>query len=241
MANLFVNAKMIGDGVIRFASSSQYIITQLTKNTCGVYSPNTNNYKFLLSGKLLKIVAITGSIQSSSIDNSFTVLAGNTTASVDVYFSPAKQYDFMIPKKYEESVSPTMPIIANSMVSPPIDTTEKYSGYPEPTTEDYDRGYMFRYFYKQANNPDAIVKETAEYQFDSVSSFYLYKSLKIKWKIVGPAGLAEQTNINISDEAEKNLAGIKSILSRDYLLFWRNLPDIIDVFNVTDRIKTYGA
>lgn len=232
MANLQITTKIIGDGIIRFASGSQFIVAA-DINGSGIYMPNVDNdYKFFLTGKLLKIVTLAGTILSSSVDNSITVVKGSADANFEVYFTPVSQYDNIMIEK-ETTTTSVGPIISDSLILNVISASVPTPGYSEPTDADYRRGYMYRYFYKQVNNPSSIVRETAEYQFSSISKYYLYKALKIKWKIIGPESIAKQTNTLIALESEKTLPGITSVLSSNYLSHWKNLPDVVPIIPYT--------
>ncbi len=104
-----------------------------------------------------------------------------------------------------------------------------------PKDGDYDKGYFYRYFYQQSNNKEGRVKEIVEKEYNKLDNNFLYKILKIKWKIIGNAQKTTNINNNVVEVANKILPGISDVLSRDLLQFWRDIPDVIVKFDVTDQ------
>lgn len=117
-----------------------------------------------------------------------------------------------------------------------IDIYIPKSGISEPKDSDYQRGYMYRYFYQQSNNKKAQVKEIVEKEYNKIKNNYLYRVLKIKWKIIGNAQDATNINSKVIEVADKILNGIKDIVSNDLLKFWKNIPDAITKFDVTNKL-----
>lgn len=108
-----------------------------------------------------------------------------------------------------------------------------------PTEKDYDRGYMYRYFYRQINNKKVKVREINKIEYKKIRNYFLYDAIKIKWKLIGPKEKAKSINENIIKNANNNLPGIKYTLLRDPLLYWRNIPDIVtNKIDVTDIYKS---
>ena len=104
-----------------------------------------------------------------------------------------------------------------------------------PKDSDYDKGYFYRYFYQQSNNKDGRVREIIEKEYNKLNSNFLYRILKIKWKIIGDAQKTTNINNNVVGVANEVLPGISDVLSRDLLQFWKDIPDVIIKFNVTDQ------
>lgn len=98
---------------------------------------------------------------------------------------------------------------------------------PIPTTDDYDKGYIDRYFVKKANENVII-----EVSFLTNVNTNLYTRVSMQWKISGPknnifkngildkAGVMEQNKFEI--ERVKKEEGIDlSIVLSNLLEYWR--------------------
>src|ERR1035437_8683737 len=68
---------------------------------------------------------------------------------------------------------------------------------PLPKDSDYIKGYYYRYFYRISNNKDAPIYETSLSEYNIANSLRIYKTLEIKWKLIGPKTVAEGINKNI--------------------------------------------
>lgn len=101
---------------------------------------------------------------------------------------------------------------------------------------DYDTGYIYRYFYRQANDRNSLIKEISESEYNKILNYFLYKVLKIKWKIIGDADTAKNINKKISETANKTLVGINKLLERNLLLYWKDIPDRVTEFDVTNKL-----
>ena len=111
------------------------------------------------------------------------------------------------------------------------------SYYPNPTEEDYKKGYLIRYFTKKENQNgfvieisrdeyNSIVDGTADYDIS------IYQIVEILWKITGPlknkrtsqynttAGIID-TNERLVESANKTFLGIKDFIGGDYVKFAR--------------------
>jgi hypothetical protein len=117
-----------------------------------------------------------------------------------------------------------------------IDIYIPETGITVPKDSDYKRGYFYRYFYQQSNNKQGKVKEITDGEYNNLKSEYLYRTLKIKWKIIGEKENAKNINRKVTETADKVLPGIKNVLSRDYLEFWKNIPDKLTQFDVTNKL-----
>lgn len=96
----------------------------------------------------------------------------------------------------------------------------------EPTDSDYNIGYIWRYFYKQFNRPNMPVIEINKKDFNKASNHYLYKTIAIKWKIIGDKLNVENINKNIIAMANEKLFNVNQTLWNTSQ-FWKNIPDII--------------
>ena len=106
---------------------------------------------------------------------------------------------------------------------------------PIPKDSDYIRGYYYRYFYRISNNKDAPVYETTLTEYTTAKGMNIYKTLEIKWKLIGTKDTAEGINNSIIKVSDQVLPGIKSLLINP-LQFWKNLPDTVPTFNVTNKL-----
>lgn len=91
---------------------------------------------------------------------------------------------------------------------------------PKPEAEDYNNGYMNRYFVQKRNNPISSIVEISKDQFDSVNrtngpgiNAYLWRRIEIPWRIRGKS-INEVSDINLSvvKDASKKFIGIGKYL-----------------------------
>ena len=108
-------------------------------------------------------------------------------------------------------------------------SNEVYPNYykPVPTSKDYSKGYINRYFVQKIN--DLKITETNKNNYNDIYNNYFSK-LVIQWIISGPKnnvyknkildrkGVQEQ-NIQTLVEYEKSIKGIKNYLNNP-LEFW---------------------
>jgi hypothetical protein len=57
--------------------------------------------------------------------------------------------------------------------------------HPNPTSVDYDNGFMYRYFSKLNTKTNNLIYEIDEKQYKSVSNIPYYYTIKVVWLIVG--------------------------------------------------------
>tara|TARA_B100000424_G_C22662804_1_gene364472 strand:- start:87 stop:560 length:474 start_codon:yes stop_codon:yes gene_type:complete len=96
---------------------------------------------------------------------------------------------------------------------------------PIPTDSDYQRGFIIRYFARQANSPKSSIIEIEKKQYSKIrnDATYFYKTLQLNWKISGELnsklinGVKEigvlEANQNSINEAEKELPSISTVLN----------------------------
>ena len=78
-----------------------------------------------------------------------------------------------------------------SSYKPELEIPDPY--FLQPSQEDYDNGFVERYFYKRKGS--TTINEISKSGFDSLNDPY-YQKLKLKWKIVGPLNdTPEETGI----------------------------------------------
>lgn len=111
------------------------------------------------------------------------------------------------------------------------------SYYPQPTEEDYRKGYVVRFFTKKENER-GFITEISEDEYNGIVNgtvdydISLYQVTKILWKLTGPLrntrmsqynvipGIID-TNQRLTEAANKNFLGIVDFIGGDYTKFAR--------------------
>jgi hypothetical protein len=111
------------------------------------------------------------------------------------------------------------------------------SFYPVPSEEDYQKGYLIRYFTKKENQNGFVIEISPE-EYNSIINgttdydISIYQTVEILWKIKGPlrnkrtsqynttAGIID-TNERLVESANKTFLGIKEFIGGDYIKFAR--------------------
>ena len=111
------------------------------------------------------------------------------------------------------------------------------SYYPQPTDDDYRKGYIIRYFTKKENER-GFITEISEETYNSIVNgtadfdIRLYQVTTILWKLTGPLnntrksqynvipGIIE-TNTRLTETANKTFLGIVDFIDKDYIKFAR--------------------
>ena len=106
------------------------------------------------------------------------------------------------------------------------------SYYPQPTEDDYKKGYLIRYFTKKENER-GFITEIDEAEYNSIVNgtadydISIYQTTKILWKITGPLrntrksqynvipGIID-TNERLAVAADKEFLGIVEWIGGDY-------------------------
>lgn len=107
--------------------------------------------------------------------------------------------------------------------------------YPQPTQEDYERGYFLRYFAKKVNESSNIIEISKE-NYDTMRNRksrlqdYLYQVIDLFWKLTGPlkddrvnkqypvAGIID-TNKRLVETKDKTFPGLKTYIGEEYSKF----------------------
>lgn len=111
---------------------------------------------------------------------------------------------------------------------PEIQTAYPVYNKPSPQQNDYDTGYIYRYFVKKIN--DNVIYEISKENYTDVSP-NIYAKVSIEWKLTGKKYDVFQNKIKIYDgvydhniaqihKYKKYIIGLDKIL-RDPLEFWR--------------------
>ena len=104
--------------------------------------------------------------------------------------------------------------------------------YPAPTDNDYQKGYIMRYFAKKRNDIGYVIEVDKDtYQSllkkDSVYDYITYQSIDLFWQITGPlrddrknkeykvSGIID-TNKRLVEEKDKNFRGLMEFIGDNY-------------------------
>lgn len=134
------------------------------------------------------------------------------------------------PDEKEVRINPTTPPAANEPGGPT-------SYYPYPLEQDYDKGYIIRYFAKKKNNSGYII-EISEIEYNSIQkgtapyNISMYIVGKIFWKLTGPlnsirisqydtrAGIID-TNKRLVEDLDKKMIGMVEFIGGNYSKYSR--------------------
>lgn len=100
-------------------------------------------------------------------------------------------------------------------------TPQQY--YPQPSSSDYQQGYVTRYFLRKVNNPSDKIIEIDIVQFNKVGSQidpFLYLAIFLPWKLTGTASEVEEANRKIVRKYNEELPGLQNYL-RNYLELYK--------------------
>lgn len=111
------------------------------------------------------------------------------------------------------------------------------SYYPQPTEQDYRKGYLIRYFTKKENER-GFVTEISQDEYNSIVNgtadydISIYQTTTILWKLTGPLKSTRQsqynvipgiidTNQRLTESANRTFLGIVDFIGGDYAKFAR--------------------
>ena len=101
--------------------------------------------------------------------------------------------------------------------------------FKEPKSDDYEQGWMYRYFAKQSNNPYGDIIEIDDKQYRSAGSKNSgldgthYEVIRVQWVISGDIREVEASNTRIADWIERKhpkMNGLKRLLYDNLLKNW---------------------
>lgn len=109
--------------------------------------------------------------------------------------------------------------------------------YPQPTEENYRKGYIVRYFTKKENER-GFITEISEDEYNSIVNgtadydISIYQVTSILWKLTGPLNSKREsqynvipgiidTNKRLTESANKNFLGIVDWIGGDYAKYAR--------------------
>lgn len=112
--------------------------------------------------------------------------------------------------------------------------------YPNPTAEDYKKGYIIRYFAKKENERGFVIEISYNEYVDIINGtanydISIYQTSKILWKLTGPLNSQRKSQYNIipgiidtnkrlTEETNKTFLGIIDFIGGDYAKFARPTP-----------------
>lgn len=86
---------------------------------------------------------------------------------------------------------------------------------PQPVSEDYFRGWIFRYFLKLKANQDSLILEVSKQEYEKIINFRqytitegMYSALFLRWKITGNVAEIQAANTKTAMKKEQNMRGI---------------------------------
>lgn len=109
--------------------------------------------------------------------------------------------------------------------------------YPQPTEQDYKKGYITRYFTKKENER-GFITEISQDEYNSIVNgtadfdISIYQTTTILWKLTGPLNTTRQSQYNIipgiidtnrrlTESANRTFLGIVDFIDGDYSKFAR--------------------
>ena len=98
--------------------------------------------------------------------------------------------------------------------------------FPQPTTDDYRIGYIYRYFAKPKVNIKGQIIEISKDEYDKLTGIFpsdgtfYYNAIKLKWVIQGTSGDLQRSNSRTLSYQEKYMPGISLYLG-NLLQFWQ--------------------
>jgi hypothetical protein len=98
------------------------------------------------------------------------------------------------------------------------------TGFPtfeaQPNEQDYNIGFIYRYFVRKRNEPFGVISEINKELYDKFTSSPFYLQLKMRWKITGTNKFeVEQLNqrsINYAQETMGNIDTYVKNLTKFY-------------------------
>lgn len=85
--------------------------------------------------------------------------------------------------KYSSGVGQSLSSLKYSRSEPSQSSTGHYT--PLPTQEEYDAGYMLRYFIKRVNGDSSTIRELSREDFNAIQRDPLYNSTMLMWRLTG--------------------------------------------------------
>lgn len=87
---------------------------------------------------------------------------------------------------------------------------------PNPTTEEYARGWITRYFIQRTNDKTSPIFEVNSTQFSKSLANDLYTAVSIRWRLTGPKETIYDSNGNVKEKSvsESNRIAIQLVYDK---------------------------
>jgi hypothetical protein len=84
----------------------------------------------------------------------------------------------------------------NSIIKlkPEFNQVSIVSHLPEPTDNDYKKGYIVRYFVQKVNDTNAPIYEIKQKALSKLSPNSFYITVSLDWRLVGPSDEVKKSN-----------------------------------------------
>jgi hypothetical protein len=79
---------------------------------------------------------------------------------------------------------------------------------PSPTSDDYKKGYLQRYFIQKSNDDSAYIYEVEKYYYTDILTNPFLKGVTLKWKISGIGEEVRQMNRKSVTYASKDMKSL---------------------------------
>ena len=70
---------------------------------------------------------------------------------------------------------------------------------PKPTEDDYENGYIDRYFIQKTNDKESPIYEVKATTYTSFASNPIWTGVKVRWRLTGPSEIQFDDEGNITD------------------------------------------
>ena len=102
---------------------------------------------------------------------------------------------------------------------------------PKPTDDDYNRGYITRYFIRKTNDVNAVIYEVSNVDFRKYQSSAEFATTHLRWRITGPVDETPHKNGISVDKGvrESNRTSIK-LASTELTKLSLYLPNMLQFY-----------
>lgn len=91
--------------------------------------------------------------------------------------------------------------------------TTPNSHIPRPKQEDYDRGYITRYFVQRVNDRHAPIFEVSASELSRMAQSVMYKTVSLRWRISGPIDRVYDSDGKVIDKGVRESNKISTELN----------------------------
>lgn len=98
---------------------------------------------------------------------------------------------------------------------------------PNPSAQDYQLGFIYRYFLQKSNDENAFVYEVSEQTYDDYETNPFWKKVRLKWRISGPVQPLYNEDFTLKDcgviSSNKASLGLASLHIKNISLYLPHL------------------